>query len=126
MSTDEVLSLFEKHDEQWAIVRSAPKLRWDTFPWPIFKRARTPEDITTNAVGAYVLSPLHPRDREKSNKDRIKDHIKRWHPDRFETQLLPKVNEEEQEKVKEGAGSVARALSDLLTRQNSSSRDWMD
>jgi hypothetical protein len=99
-------------------VRSAPKLRWDTFPWPVFRKPSVPEDLTADAIAAYVLSAAVPTESGKSDKDRIKEQIKRWHPDRFETQLLPKVNEEEREKVKEGAGSVARALNELLTRSN--------
>jgi hypothetical protein len=68
-----------------------------------------------------MQSPLYPdKDKSRTPKDRIKEHIKRWHPDRFETKLLPKVVEDEREKVKYGAGNVARYLSDLLRKENES------
>ncbi|EIM87708.1 uncharacterized protein STEHIDRAFT_42161, partial [Stereum hirsutum FP-91666 SS1] len=98
----------------WQTLKTGDGFGWDSFPWPMFKRPSEPEDITTTQVGAYVLSPHSPS--TKSSKDRIKDHIKRWHPDRFETKILPKVVEEDREKVKAGAGWVARSLNELLSR----------
>jgi hypothetical protein len=106
----------QQHEQQWELIREAYKIRWDTLPWPVFRRPKGPEDLTTDAIGAYVLSQYYPTD--KSYKDRIKEHMRRWHPDRFETQFLPKVNEEERETVKEGAGWVVRALNELLARTN--------
>lgn len=71
------------------------------------------------AVSAYMQSPHYPeKDKSKTHKDRLKDHIKKWHPDRFETKYLPRFVEDDRERVKEGAGSVARTLSDLLMRSN--------
>ncbi|KAI0037203.1 hypothetical protein K488DRAFT_39693 [Vararia minispora EC-137] len=100
----------------WKSLFSSDGLRWADFPWPIFKPPAEPEDITTTAVGAYVLSKYYP-EAHKSTKDRIKDHIKRWHPDRFETKVLPKVFQNEREKVKAGAGTVVRSLNELLNRK---------
>ncbi|EMD31930.1 hypothetical protein CERSUDRAFT_37398, partial [Gelatoporia subvermispora B] len=100
----------------WPRLQAMEALTWDAFPWPVFKKPDTPEDLTTSAISAYVLSPHHPSDAQKAPKDRIKDHIKRWHPDRFETKLLRKVREDERERVKEGAGLVARNLNELLTQ----------
>jgi hypothetical protein len=53
-------------------------------------------------------------------KERIKKHIRRWHPDRFETRVLPRVVERERAVVKEGADVVVRSLLNLL---NASRRD---
>ncbi|KDQ60294.1 hypothetical protein JAAARDRAFT_125679 [Jaapia argillacea MUCL 33604] len=117
LSKEDVIQLYQRHERQWGIINGAEMLTWDSFPWPMFKRPTSPEDITTVAIGAYVLSPHYPGD--KVGKDRIKEHIRRWHPDRFETKLLPKVVEGDQERVKEAAGVVARGLNELLTRSNS-------
>jgi hypothetical protein len=69
-----------------------------------------------------LQSPLHAdKDKSRTPKDRIKEHIKRWHPDRFETMLLPKVAENEREKVKQGAGTVARYLSQRSLRKENES-----
>jgi len=114
----EIVALFAEHDRQWARLKSLDDLGWDSFPWPMFKKPTEPEELTGVAIGAYVLSPHHPTDKSKAARDRVKDHIKKWHPDRFETKLLRNVREEEKEKVREGAGLVARNLNEMLTRSN--------
>ena len=74
-----------------------------------------PDDMSLSQISAYIQSPLYPdKDKTRTPQNRIKEHIKRWHPERFRTKLLPKVVEDEREKVKHGAGNVARYLSDLL------------
>jgi hypothetical protein len=118
MTKDEILRMFDAHERQWNKIPTLDMLSWESFPWPTLKRPKEPDDLTPFAIESYVLSPFG--DKTKSEKDRIKDHIKRWHPDRFETKLLPKVIEKEREKVKEGAGSVVRALNSFLTRPKDS------
>lgn len=118
LTKEEVIKIFEEHERRWTRLASMDVLSWYAFPWPMLKTPESPEDLTVFAIDAYVLSPHNPSDKAKSPKDRIKDHIKRWHPDRFETKLLPKVREDDREKVKEGAGVVARNLNELLTRQS--------
>ncbi|KII84642.1 hypothetical protein PLICRDRAFT_117606 [Plicaturopsis crispa FD-325 SS-3] len=116
---EEIVQLFQTHERQWTRIKSSTdSLTWDSFPWPMLKRPNSVEELTTLAISGYILSPLYPGDKTKSSKDRIKEHIRRWHPDRFDTQMLPRVVEAQKEKVKEGAGLVARGLSELLTRSN--------
>ena len=77
------------------------------------------DDITFILVSNYFQSPLLPdKDKSRSPKDRIKEHLRRWHPDRFESKVLPRVIESEKEKVKQGAGNVVRCLNDLLRKEN--------
>ena len=112
MSKEEVAKLFEAHRGQWDKIQTLGSLIWEDFPWPMFKRPKGPDDLTSPAITAYMLSSVHSQDR--ATKERIKDNIRRWHPDRFNSQLLPKVKENERERVSEGAGTVARILNDLL------------
>ncbi|KAG2359537.1 hypothetical protein BDR07DRAFT_1181206, partial [Suillus spraguei] len=114
LGKQDTIKLFEHHRGQWDKLTSGVLgvLNWDDFPWPVFKRPNGPDDVTTPCITAYMLSALHPAD--KSPKDRIKDNIRRWHPDRFETQLLPKVKESDRDIVREAAGTVVRVLNDLL------------
>ncbi|GBE87631.1 hypothetical protein SCP_1103080 [Sparassis crispa] len=119
MSRDDVVRLFEEHERRWADLPNMDVLSWSTLPWPMLRRPEEPDDLTTIAISAYVLSPHYPGEKAKSPRDRIKEHIRRWHPDRFETKLLPKVRKDDQDKVKQGAGLVARNLNEILTRQSS-------
>ncbi|KAI0042958.1 hypothetical protein FA95DRAFT_1584265 [Auriscalpium vulgare] len=116
LSSDEIVRLFENHAVKWKTLKTANGLGWNNFPWPVFRRPSEPEEITPTAVSAYVLSRYSPVDPAKNSKDRIKDQLKLWHPDKFETKYLTRVAEDERDKVKEGAGAVSRALSELLNR----------
>ena len=114
-SRDELIRLYENHENKWRQLRDSDNgdLGWNSFAWPVFKRPSEPEDMTTSAISAYVLSERAPDTNGKSHRDRIKDHLKRWHPDKFETRILPRVVEEEREKVKAGAGIVVRGLNEM-------------
>jgi hypothetical protein len=117
LSREELIRLFENHENKWRQLKNSDaELGWGSFAWPVFKRPSEPEEMTTSAIGAYVLSRHAPDASSKNSKDRIKDHIKRWHPDKFETRILPRVAEEEREKVKAGAGVVVRGLNELLCK----------
>lgn len=120
LTKDEVHRLFQTHETQWSRLTTLEELTWDSFPWPMLKKPVSSEEITPAAVSAYVLSPHYP-DKAKSDKDRIKEYIRRWHPDRFETKYLVRVLADDRERVKEGAGTVVRNLNDLLTRTNAPS-----
>ncbi|KAH9855619.1 hypothetical protein C2E23DRAFT_723866 [Lenzites betulinus] len=123
MSKEDVIKLFDDHERRWARLANMDILGWQSFPWPMLKPPKDPEQITYAEVQAYVLSPHHPG--EKTSKERIKDHLRKWHPDRFETKLLPKVREEERETVKEGAGAVARHLNKVLGSLSASAENGL-
>jgi hypothetical protein len=125
LTKEDVVRIFERHEDQWKSIATKDCLQWQNFPWPMFKMPSSLGDITYGAIHGYLLSPHYP-EKDRSQKDRVKDHIKRWHPDRFETKLLPKVVEEDKEKVKEGAGVVVRTLNELLTRSNAPSNAFSE
>jgi len=124
LSREELQRVFEHHERLWTRLNTLNDLSWNDFPWPMAKQPSNPDDMSLSLIGAYFQSPLYPdKDKSRTPKDRIKEHIKRWHPDRFETKLLPKVVEDEKETVKAGAGNVARYLSDLLRKENESNNN---
>jgi hypothetical protein len=88
---------------RWNKISTWDRLRWDSFPWPMFGMPSNPKDLHVAAIRAYVLSS-DASDTEKSAESRIKEQLRRWHPDRFESKFLPKVIEREWHKVKDGAG----------------------
>jgi hypothetical protein len=91
LSQEEVIQLFETHERQWSKLATHDELRWHTFPWPMLNEPFIPDDITSGAINSYILSPYYPeKGKSKSTKDRIKEHMRRWHPDRFETKMSTK------------------------------------
>ena len=124
LSKEELQRVFDHHERLWTRLNTLNELSWNDFPWPTFKPPSNPDDMSLPQISAYMQSPLYPdKDKTRTTKDRIKENIKRWHPDRFETKLLPKVVGDEREKVKHGAGNVARYLSDLLRKENESNNN---
>ena len=115
LSREELIRLYENHENKWKQLKDSNNLGWNSFAWPAFKRPSEPEEMTTSVISAYVHSKYAPG-AEKGHKDRIKDQLKRWHPDKFETRILPRVVEEEREKVKAGAGLVVLGLNELLNK----------
>ncbi|KAG6909003.1 hypothetical protein DXG01_002389 [Tephrocybe rancida] len=112
-------STLELHERQWNVLLSpiATNLQWGSIPWPMFTSPKSPADITLAAVTTYLRPPVHPREKDEPQKDRLRLQIRRWHPDGFETKCLPRVVESDRQKVKEGVGAVFRSLTDILTRE---------
>lgn len=88
-------------------------LTFQTMPWPMFSSPRALDDIRPAEIAMFLLSSQHSHDQ--SVKDRVRSALRRWHPDRF-GRLLDRVREEDKASVAEGAGVVARCLSNLLER----------
>jgi hypothetical protein len=121
LSEDEYESLVIFHDQQWDYINSLPHLQWTDFPWPVlsFSNPTKKEDLTLEAVADYVFAPLRLHHDRTMSKERLKEIIRRWHPDRFEVKYLTRVvNLHEREMVREGAGMVVRFLNDLLGKWN--------
>ena len=116
---EELQRVFEQHERLWTRLNILDELSWNDFPWPMVKQPSNPDDMFPPEISAYIQSPFYSyKDKIRTRRDRIREHMKRWHPDRFETNLLPKVVEDEREKVKQGAGNVAGHLSALLRRED--------
>ena len=121
LSEEEYENLVIFHDQQWDYINSLPHLQWTDFPWPVlsFSNSTKKEDLTLEAVEDYVFAPLRLHHDRAMSKERLKEIIRRWHPDRFEVKYLTRVvNLHEREMVREGAGMVVRFLNDLLGKWN--------
>ncbi|KAH9894801.1 hypothetical protein C8Q73DRAFT_691652 [Cubamyces lactineus] len=105
----------QNYEARWAELSSTSEsLGFRDVPWPMFSRPRKLEDITPARVTRFVLSPLQPGE---TRRDKVRNALRRWHPDRF-GRVLARVGEEERESVEEGVGIVVRCLNDLLEREN--------
>ena len=93
---------------------SEETLGFDDIPWPMFSQPASLEDLSEAKVAKFVLSPLHPGE---TRRDKIRNALKRWHPDRF-GRLSGRVKDEEKEAIEDGVGIVARCLNDLLERES--------
>jgi len=74
----------------------------------------SPSDITSNAIKDFLFSPLH--SVNKSHKQRLREQLLRYHPDRFEGRWLSRVRESDRAAVKDATNTVARHLSEALSQ----------
>lgn len=121
LNEEEFVNLVIFHDQQWDRIATLAHLQWSDFPWPVlsFSGPTRMEDLTLEAVGDYVFAPLRLHHDRAMCKDRLKEIIRKWHPDRFEVKYLARVADlDEKEMVREGAGMVVRFLNDLLGKWN--------
>ncbi|EJD43242.1 hypothetical protein AURDEDRAFT_48038, partial [Auricularia subglabra TFB-10046 SS5] len=88
-------------------------LRWNDIPWPMILPPRRAEGLVNGSIANFILSPTH--SQGKSPKERLRDALLRWHPDRFESRWLPKCADSEREEIKNGVGFVVRCLNELMS-----------
>ncbi len=112
------------------------ELRFGDIPWPALATEVGPsahgqekkpsaleiEDITMEAVSAFLLPggrlpDSAARDDEaikKERRDKLRETMLRFHPDKFEGRIMSRVREADKEVVREAVGRVARVINDLL------------
>ncbi|KAF8839101.1 hypothetical protein BDN67DRAFT_906212 [Paxillus ammoniavirescens] len=111
-------------------------LTFADIPWPLFTGqplsshrsssdhvlTLTIEEITAEAVSAFLLSdidnllPTTPNSSEikRRDRDKLKETLLRFHPDKFEGRLMRRVLAGDRDRVKEAVGQVARVLNTLM------------
>lgn len=126
LNPEQVRAAWAAYDSFWKSLKDSKdrsgKMYFRSFLWPLMRqpsKADAVTELTSKAIRAFLLSPCH--SNEKSARDRLKDQMKIWHPDKFETIFLPLVDERDRDAVKEAAAVVSRALSELLTSESASS-----
>ena len=100
------------------------ELRIQDIPWPVAFADVDPDSLTLDAVSAFLL----PEGRiigsaaavgntiKKERKDKLRETMLRFHPDKFEGRVMRKVREADKERVRECVGKVARIINDLLAQ----------
>lgn len=106
------------YDARWAsisAITASQPLTFASIPWPVIEPPKSPSSLTLSRISAFILSDAHSKDH--TPRERIKEALRRWHPDRF-GRLLNRVVETDRATVEEGVGIVARCLNELLSRQS--------
>ncbi|KAF8530460.1 hypothetical protein BU17DRAFT_35744 [Hysterangium stoloniferum] len=113
-----VIESWNKYESRWRSLQSSPEelLTFQTVPWPLIATPSSPSSISGKNISFFLLSSLH--SGNKSRKERIREAMQRWHNDKFEPRILPRVVERDRGTVKEGVDIVVRCLNDLLARVN--------
>ncbi|KAI8978189.1 hypothetical protein BD414DRAFT_422170 [Trametes punicea] len=107
-------------------------LRFADVPWPVMpsssstsNRGERPmvvlEDLTAEAISAFLLPAPDDAHQlgdaetvKKDRKEKLRETMLRFHPDKFEGRIMRLVRASDKELVKEAAGIVARTLNTLM------------
>ncbi|KAI0652983.1 hypothetical protein C8Q70DRAFT_928804, partial [Cubamyces menziesii] len=74
-------------------------------------------EITLDSVRGFIFHPLRCSTAGKTRKEILKAELLRWHPDKFDTLMHPKIREVDWSRTKEAAGLVARWITHLMTER---------
>jgi hypothetical protein len=104
---------------------NGPDMSFADVPWPVLPaQAGTPmqlADIVPTALERFLIPPAPAQmdDPEwlKLRKDRLRETMLRFHPDKFSSRVLLRVREADQEDVKDGVGRVVRGITELMQAQ---------
>jgi len=117
----------EEYNSRWvALLASVGErtegsdLAFHDIPWPIvdaYRRRRTHDedqcfgvdDLTAKAITLFLFSK-----EKRDRKEKLREAIRRFHPDKFEGRFIPRVRAQDQARVVEGIGQVSRILNSLL------------
>ncbi|KAI0821009.1 hypothetical protein BC629DRAFT_1278048 [Irpex lacteus] len=112
----------EKERLRWDDARAHYETRWKELLGGKKPATLEVEDITMEAVSAFLLPggrlpDSAARDEEaikKERRDKLRETMLRFHPDKFEGRIMSRVREADKEVVREAVGRVARVINDLL------------
>ncbi|PVF97061.1 hypothetical protein CPB86DRAFT_786404 [Serendipita vermifera] len=114
LASQELNKAFDSYLSAWASLgsRSSDRpLRFNDIPWPMTPSPSSPEQITKEAISSFLLSTSHSSDRPR--KQRIRDALFLYHPDRFEKWVSMIADPEQESMTREAAGKVVRFLNSL-------------
>ncbi|PFH47938.1 hypothetical protein AMATHDRAFT_90779, partial [Amanita thiersii Skay4041] len=86
------------------------------MPWPVLFSVDNVEQITVEAVRAFLQNPWHqecPGMEDKSFQDMVKMEFMRWHYDKFIPLYLPAVTPGDRAKAQTAAETINIILNDL-------------
>ncbi|CAE6388440.1 unnamed protein product [Rhizoctonia solani] len=105
------------YEAQWAHMRPSEttSLGFIDLPWPCHPPPRLPLDpdaLSKQTISTFLLSPLH--SIGKPRKQRLREALLLYHPDRFVAKWMGRVRKEDAQAVQEAVGRVVRVLTGLV------------
>ncbi|KAK0192408.1 hypothetical protein F5146DRAFT_1039696 [Armillaria mellea] len=125
---ESLVNRWNTYEKAWQdLVSSNSPLRFSDIPWPVTAVSSSPlatdpsptplklDDITMAKVEDLFLGDLIVRGCTVTRKERIRNSLLRWHPDKM-TAILSRVVQEDIGDVENGIGIVVRCLHHLNSK----------
>jgi hypothetical protein len=121
-----VQAQFQLYESKWAVLRSGVELdgsgvrliSFHEIPWPVINMTlNDPSQIRPEHIQEFVMHPLRvdAQGKSGSKRMRVRDELLKWHSDKFDSIVLPKVREEHKAAAVKVAGMIARVLTEMLS-----------
>lgn len=111
----------EAYEQRWIMLLSptvntnAPLLRFSDIPWPTHSNTTLEDNLTPSSILTFLM--LDDGHKARVKKDVLRDAVLRFHPDKFESRVLNRVHPDEQDHVKTTAGTVLRAVQEIMKQK---------
>lgn len=114
----------DAHEQRWAdLLESTSEpadLGFGDIPWPVRGGALDVSQLTVDAISTFLFFPeedgLDEAGRARKRKDELRKTMLRFHPDKFEGRVIPRIQDGERAAAREGANAVTRAVRTLSVR----------
>ena len=117
---EQIRQYFLLYEAKWNELRtsnSIPPIDVREMPWPVFGIISSADQITYQDVRTFLFHPQRPGVEGKTARDKVKGEVLRFHPDKFNTRIVPKIESSQQAVAQEIAGAVARILTTMMTEE---------
>ncbi|KAH7105299.1 hypothetical protein BKA62DRAFT_613532 [Auriculariales sp. MPI-PUGE-AT-0066] len=106
---------FSAYSTRWANMSDQKHLSWAHIPWPSYEPPTGADAITLDSVRGFILSETASDITSKDHRQRLKEALLLWHPDRFEGRWLGRIEDAaERDRVRDAVGVIARLLNQLM------------
>lgn len=106
------------YERKWEALKGDTEIIFfQQVPWPILTDLLHPDQLDIADIRSFITHEAYlrlPGIEGKPLRERIKAEMLRWHPDKFEARVLPKVEPTHREAVKATADKVVRMLTHLM------------
>ncbi|KAF8621784.1 hypothetical protein AX15_007520 [Amanita polypyramis BW_CC] len=107
------------YERKWAALRDGinEAIFFQQIPWPVLIDLSHPDQLNITEVYRFIANEAYlgiPGQQHKSIHERIRTEMLRWHPDRFNSRVLPKVELAHRQVVQETAERVAKMLTQIM------------
>lgn len=106
------------YERKWEALKGDTEIIFfQQVPWPILTDLLHPDQLDVADIRNFIAHEAYlrlPGMEGKPLRERIKAEMLRWHPDKFEARVLPKVEPTHRQAVKATADKVVRMLTHLM------------
>lgn len=98
-------------DDDTSMTPARPPFTFTELPWPTYPSPTHPDALTKESVSSFLLSPTH--SPEKSRKQRIRDALLAYHPDRYFGRYMMAIEPSHRAAVRNAVVKITTVLNAL-------------